>query len=140
MWETTVDRRPNLNREVLLARLVRDGIVLKNLSASIENTVGGYLWRGRLRLRHNRFLVGSYEAVERNMIYTGTLFCVLHHSGRFMQGRWVGCNYDGDLASGVVILARDVTVAEDRFTEVQLPARSRNDLAPRQTAIDLEEE
>ena len=35
----------------------------------------------------------------------------LHTSGAFMLGRWLGCSYDDEFASGTSVIARDAEVA-----------------------------
>lgn len=35
-----------------------------------------------------------------------------------MSGRWVGCNYDRSLASGLSVFARSASLAEEKFIEL----------------------
>lgn len=117
-WETTVDGRTNVNREVLVARATRFRLTLRNVTPSLENQIGGYLWRGQLTVRHN-LVIGSYAAVEPHMRYAGSLYYVVHSSGRFMYGRWVGLNFDSELASGLSVLARSPDVSEEQFVRMK---------------------
>lgn len=117
-WETTVEGRANVNREVLVIRASRFGLAMRNVTPSLENQIGGYLWRGQLALQHN-VAIGSYEAVEPHMRYAGSLYYVVHSSGNFMYGRWVGLSFDSELASGLSVLARSPDVSEEQFTRLK---------------------
>ncbi len=139
VWETSVDHHRNVNREVLRASVSRRRVRIINLSASVDNVVGGYLWRADLKIHGDRFLSGTYKAAEANMLYNGTLYAVLHASGQFMEGRWVGANFDDDLATGRFILARTAPTADDRFTDL-CAERPRARGRTTQTTLDIEED
>ena len=87
---------------------------------SRENPKGGYLWRARCHLHDNQFILGTYVALDPLNRSKGTLYLVIHRSGSFMLGHWVGCNYDSDWAHGLVAIGRDAE---------QLPALLREHVA-----------
>jgi transcriptional regulator with XRE-family HTH domain len=108
LWETTQDRSPVLNTEVLNFNMRLDGkLFIENVAVSPENVEGGYLWIAECRMFDNQYLLGAYIAREPNVRSKGCLYLVIHQSGRFISGQWIGCSYDGDWGRGLVVMARD---------------------------------
>jgi len=136
IWETSVNGHRNINTETVLMKNRGTVTYLRNVSPSADNQLAGYLWKGQARLHHKQFLVGDYAASEQSRLYRGTLFYVVHPSGQFMYGRWVGCNYDRPLASGLSVFARSATLAEEKFIELSNSHRPRDG----QGKLQLDEE
>lgn len=108
LWETSADHEEVVNSEELVATMRRDGtLLLQNVEISAENVKGGYLWLATCRLFDNQYILGTYVAREPNVRSKGCLYLVIHPSGRFINGQWLGCNYDGDWARGLVVIARE---------------------------------
>ncbi len=108
LWESTADNEEVINSERLSIHMKRTGrFIIENLEPSPENPKGGYLWRAEGNLFDSRHLLSTYIAREPNVISKGTLYLVLHNSGAFIEGQWIGCNYDGDWARGLVVIARE---------------------------------
>lgn len=116
IWQSYVEGKEVINSEAVKIRQRRNLLALHNYSASAENPEGGYLWEGHVTLFDNHYILGYYVASERNVRSKGTLYLNLHNSGRIMEGQWVGCSFDGDLVSGMAVLARDSGEAEHRMT------------------------
>lgn len=107
LWETTADHREVLNTETLQLKMKRDGsLLMQNTAISDENPDGGYLWIAQARVFDNQYILGTYIPRELNVRSKGCLYLVIHQSGRFISGQWIGCNYDGDWARGLVVLSR----------------------------------
>ena len=117
-WQTSVEHRENINTEELELQQQGKKITIKNLERSPQNSLGGYLWTGELLLYESRILVGSYRSREANKVCTGTLYFLLNRNTTFMNGRWVGCNYDSDFISGYGVLARDLKTAKRKLREL----------------------
>lgn len=108
LWETTADREEVINSEEISAKTKRGGVLhLQNVDISAENPKGGYLWVATCRVFDNQYILGTYIAREPNVRSKGCLYLVIHRSGRFIDGQWIGCNYDGDWARGLVVMGRD---------------------------------
>ena len=120
LWLTTVEAQENVNSEELTFRWHRDTLQITNAAPSRENPKGGYLWRARCHLHDNQFIMGTYVSLDPLNRSKGTLYLVIHRSGSFMLGHWVGCNYDSDWAHGLVAIGRDAE---------QLPALLREHVA-----------
>ncbi|MGH7866361.1 MAG: hypothetical protein ACREP9_01745 [Candidatus Dormibacteraceae bacterium] len=107
LWQT-VDGQPNFNSELLEAHWVRGAVlVVSNDEPSSENPEGGYLWRSELQFHDNCYLLGSYFPDDPTIASKGTMFGLLHPTGRYVRGIWVGCNYDEQLTSGRFVFSRD---------------------------------
>lgn len=116
IWKTQVEQAVNINTEVVDLRHGRRGtITLANREPSPENELGGYLWTAECRLHDGLYLMGSYVARDPIVRSKGTLYYHLHASGTYWLGRWVGVNYDSELATGLTVLARDAELARSRF-------------------------
>lgn len=115
LWETTAEHHEVLNSEKIIFKMKRDGsLLIQNIAISDENPEGGYLWIAQGRVFDNQYILGTYIPREPNVRSKGCLYLVIHPSGRFITGQWVGCNYDGDWARGLVVISR----AEDRLHEL----------------------
>lgn len=108
LWESTAEHEEVVNSEELHAKMKRNGsLLLQNVEVSAENPKGGYLWVATCRVFDNQYVLGTYIAREPNVRSKGCLYLVIHRSGRFISGQWLGCNYDGDWARGLVVLGRE---------------------------------
>lgn len=108
LWETTADQEEVVNsEEVVVTVSARGLVVLENSAVSPENPEGGYLWRAEGRLFDNQYYLGTYIPREAEVRSKGCLYLVLHPSGKYLNGQWMGCNYDGDWARGLVVFARE---------------------------------
>jgi len=127
-WESAVRGQTIINGERVSARQVRNKLFLQNDAASLENPEGGYLWRGELEVWDNQHLLGWYVAREPNVLSKGTLYFVLHPSGKEMSGRWVGRSYDGELREGYGCLARSHEEAHNMVNSLVGAKRSKKDV------------
>jgi hypothetical protein len=107
LWETTVQGETVFNTEVLHASWKRGRLEVINNEPSPENPEGGYRWRGDLEFGDNCYLLGTYTPLDPEVSSRGTMFAVLHRSGKSIRGRWVGCNYDSDLISGCFVFSKN---------------------------------
>lgn len=107
LWQTTVESLEVVNAEVLSLKWHGDQLFIENEAPSPDNPKGGYLWRAQARLYDNQYIMGTYIAKDPIVRAKGTLFLLIHTSGTFMLGHWVGCNYDSDWAHGLVAIARE---------------------------------
>lgn len=80
--------------------------MVSNEEPSPENPRGGYRWRGELDFIDNTYLLGTYQPTDLEVASRGTMFGVLHRSGKSIKGIWVGCNYDSDLMQGHFVFAK----------------------------------
>ncbi len=117
-WESSVQGQRIVNGEQVTVKQVRNRLFLENVTVSLENPEGGYLWRGELEVWDNQHLLGWYVAREPNVLSKGALYLILHPSGREMSGRWVGRSYDGELIEGYGCLARTVDRAHNMVNEL----------------------
>ncbi len=108
LWESTADHQEVVNsEEVSILTTLRGVVVLQNKSISPENPEGGYLWRAEGRLYDNQHYLGTYLPKAPEVRSKGCLYLVLHPSGKYLNGQWIGCNYDGEWARGLVVFSRD---------------------------------
>jgi transcriptional regulator with XRE-family HTH domain len=106
LWESTADREEVINSEQIVIRVKGSGlVVIENVEVSPENPEGGYLWRAEGRVYDNRTYLGTYIS-RTHGLSKGCLYMVIQPSGRQMNGQWIGCNFDGDWARGLVVFAR----------------------------------
>jgi transcriptional regulator with XRE-family HTH domain len=107
LWETTADGDRNFNRENLSADWAKgDALRIGNEMASEDNPKGGYVWIATLHLHDNCYLMGTYVPLDPEIQSRGTMFGVVHRSGRSIKGIWAGCNYDSELSSGHFVFSR----------------------------------
>ncbi|HVX20449.1 MAG TPA: helix-turn-helix transcriptional regulator [Acidimicrobiales bacterium] len=107
LWQTSVGGLSNYNTEVIHAHWVSDSILaIRNVEPSKENPEGGYLWKSELHFYDNCNLMGVYLPLDDVTLSKGTIFGLLHRSGRYVRGIWTGCNYDSELTSGRFVLSR----------------------------------
>lgn len=108
LWESTAENEEVINSEELIIKMKKNGTVqLWNVEKSPENPKGGYVWLGEGRLFDNQYILTTYIAREPNVRSKGCLYLVIHRSGQFINGQWIGCNYDSDWARGLVVIARE---------------------------------
>ncbi|MCU1479801.1 MAG: helix-turn-helix transcriptional regulator [Subtercola sp.] len=108
LWETTVNMSEVLNVESIeINALSRNRIQISNKAISEDNEEGGYLWTSECRFFDNQYLLGTYIALDKATRSKGSLQLALHRSGKYIEGQWIGCNYDFEFANGLVVMARD---------------------------------
>lgn len=107
IWQTTVEGQPNINTEMVTITQSGTELVLQNEAKSLENPLGGYLWRSDAALVDNQYVLGSYAATEPRVSSRGTLYFVVNRSGTYLIGKWVGCNLDSNFTWGFGVLAQD---------------------------------
>ncbi|MDB5067323.1 MAG: transcriptional regulator, family [Chloroflexi bacterium] len=111
LWETSAERRLSIDSEEVTVQQQGLTLTIENQSRAPENPLGSFLWRARCRVYDNRHILGMYVPREANVRSKGVVYLTLHTSGAFMLGRWLGCNYDDEVASGTGVIARDPEVA-----------------------------
>ena len=99
---------------------------IRAIQRSEENTRGGYVWSGELRIWDNQVLMGWYTADDENVRSKGTFFFVLHTQGNLLEGSWTGMSYDGPIVTGAgaIAQARDQAVSAVERIRDQAPSRS----------------
>ena len=116
LWEATADDEPVPNIEELeVSQMSKGRLKIENLSPSPDNPKGGYLWVAECRLFDGQHLLGSYIAVDRSIRSKGTMHLVVHSSGRYFAGQWIGCSYDSDYSHGLVVFSRDKDELKNRL-------------------------
>lgn len=117
LWEATADDQPVPNIEELeITQLNRGRVQIKNLAPSPDNPKGGYLWIAECRLFDGQHLLGSYVAVDKSIRSKGAMHLVIHSSGRYFAGQWIGCSYDSDYSHGLVVFSREKEELKNRLT------------------------
>ncbi len=129
-WSTTVEGESNINTETIEIKHRGDKLRIKNLEKSEQNKLGGYLWRAELRIFDNEHIIGTYMPIEQNVISKGSLYFLLNHSGDFLVGKWVGCNYDHEFTWGFGVIARDKEFAIRKLTKLLSRLNGFNDGPP----------
>jgi transcriptional regulator with XRE-family HTH domain len=121
LWETTAEGRLSIDSEAVTVRQTGLDLWIENHSRAPENPLGSFLWRAQCRVYDNRHILGTYVPREANVRSKGVVYLTLHTSGAFMVGRWLGCSYDAEFASGLSVIARDRGVARMQMSK-SLPA------------------
>lgn len=107
-WQTSVENVPVLNTERILMKQRGNTVRVRNLERSPENPKGGYLWESQLLFSQGRSLMGWYFPVRgENTSSRGVMFLYYEATRKRFYGRWVGAAYDGELASGFVVITKD---------------------------------
>ncbi|HEY2704731.1 MAG TPA: helix-turn-helix transcriptional regulator [Candidatus Dormibacteraeota bacterium] len=121
LWETTAEGRLSIDSESVTVQQQGLNLSIENHSRAPENPLGSFLWRAHCRVYDNRHILGMYVPREANVRSKGVVYLTLHTSGAFMLGRWLGCSYDDEFASGISVIARDREVAQLQMCK-RLPA------------------
>lgn len=107
-WQTSVEQTLNLNTEELIIRQKGQTVKICNVNKSLENPKGGYKWEAQLQFFHGKTLMGWYFPLrEENITSKGIMFLSYQSAKKIFLGKWVGSNYDGDLANGFVVITKD---------------------------------
>ena len=117
LWETTAEGRPSIDSEAVTVHQRGTSLSVENQNKAPENPLGAFLWKAQCRVYDNRYVLGSYVPREPNVRSKGVVYHKLHTSGAFMLGRWLGCSYDDEVATGFSVLARDPRVARMQMTK-----------------------
>jgi transcriptional regulator with XRE-family HTH domain len=117
LWQTSVHNEENLNTEEIDIGWRWRVMRVRNRDISQENPEGGYKWEAQCRVFDNKYILGTYVARDGITRSKGTLYMVVHTSGRFIHGHWVGCNYDHDWAEGLVAFSRSKEDLRARLNE-----------------------
>jgi transcriptional regulator with XRE-family HTH domain len=117
LWQTTAEGRPSIDSEEVTVHQRGTSLSVENQNKAPENPLGAFLWKAQCRVYDNRYVLGSYVPREANVRSKGVLYLKLHTSGAFMLGKWLGCNYDDEVASGFSVLARDAAVARVQMSK-----------------------
>lgn len=107
-WQTSVDQVLNLNTEELIILQKGRTVKINNIDKSPENPKGGYKWEAQLQFFHGKTLMGWYFPLkEENITSKGIMFLNYQSAKKVFWGKWVGSNYDGDLANGFVVISKN---------------------------------
>jgi transcriptional regulator with XRE-family HTH domain len=117
LWETTVEGRASIDSEAVTVHQRGTSLSVENQNRAPENPLGAFLWKAQCRVYDNRYVLGSYVPREPNVRSKGVVYLKLHTSGAFMLGRWLGCSYDDEVATGFSVLARDPRVARMQMSK-----------------------
>jgi transcriptional regulator with XRE-family HTH domain len=115
LWETTAEGRMSIDSEAISVEQDGLSLCIENHGRAPENPLGSFLWRAQCRIYDNRHILGTYVPRETNVRSKGVVYLTLHTSGAFMVGRWLGCNYDDEFATGFSVIARDRLVARQQM-------------------------
>lgn len=114
LWESTADNEAVVNVEEIDMRMRRGArLYIQNVDRSPDNPKGGYLWIAECRVFDNQHILGTYIAREPNVRSKGSMYLLIHRSGKYIDGQWIGCNYDHEWARGLVVFARTRDVLPD---------------------------
>lgn len=80
--------------------------------------LGGYLWRGEVKIYDNEHIIGHYFPKEENIISKDSMYFLLNRVGNFMTGKWVGCNYDYDFTWEFGVIAKDKDFAVEKIQKL----------------------
>jgi hypothetical protein len=117
-WQTTAKGKEVLNTELLKIKQRGRKLVIENLEVSLENKLGGYLWKGEVRLYNNQYIIGRYLPVDPNVISKGSLFFRLDRVRNYLEGKWVGCNVDYEFTWGFGVIAKEKREAFEKLKEL----------------------
>lgn len=107
-WQTSVEQTLNLNTEELVIEQKGQTVKISNIYKSPENPKGGYKWEAQLQFFHGKTLMGWYFPLkEENITSKGIMFLNYQSAKKVFWGKWVGSNYDGDLANGFVVISKE---------------------------------
>lgn len=107
-WQTSVEQTLNLNTEELIISQKGQTVKISNIDKSPENPKGGYKWEAQLQFFHGKTLMGWYFPLrEENITSKGIMFLNYQSAKKVFWGKWVGSNYDGDLANGFVVISKN---------------------------------
>lgn len=119
VWQTSVNNEIIHNTEETEMKQKGKTVAFKNLERSAENPKGGYLWDAELHFYHGRTLMGWYfPKKEENNSSKGIMYLSFSSQRKIFLGKWVGAGYDGELTSGLVVIAKDRARANNILTEV----------------------
>ncbi len=107
-WQTSVENQVVINTEEVCMQQRGKTVKLWNKAKSPENPKGGYLWESQLEFVQGRHLMGWYFPLKsENNSSCGTIFCFYSAPRKIFYGKWVGAGYDGDLATGLLVISKD---------------------------------
>lgn len=75
----------------------------------------GYKWRGEFRLWDNESHISWYRAADARVRSKGSMYFSLHRQGRHAVGQWVELSYDGDVQTGIAVIARDRDLLDEHI-------------------------
>jgi len=106
-WQTSINGVEKHNLENV--RLIQRGqTVLINNTEKAPLCDGGYFWQGQLRFIQGRSLMGWYfPTKDENNSSRGIMYFTYFSQRKVFFGKWVGSAYDGDLQSGMAVIAVD---------------------------------
>ncbi|KKQ16241.1 hypothetical protein A3E66_02130 [Candidatus Daviesbacteria bacterium RIFCSPHIGHO2_12_FULL_37_16] len=107
LWQTSVEHSENINFEVIDLQWKGEYLYIANRSKSEQNPDGGYLWKAQCSVYDSQYVIGTYVAIEDSVMARGTIYLVIHRSGRHMLGHWMGCNFDSEWAHGLMAMAQE---------------------------------
>lgn len=117
-WQSSVEGKENINTELLRIEQKAGYVRIENVEKSSENKLGGYLWRGEMKLYDNEHLIGEYLPLDHNVVFKGVMYFLMNRVGNFMIGKWVGCNYDYEFTWGFGVIAKDKDFALQKLQEL----------------------
>jgi hypothetical protein len=114
----TAEGKEIVASEVLKVRQRGLRVKMRNTAVSLENPLGGYLWRGQFRIHDREQLIGWYTSLDPAVTAKGSMYFRVNPAGKFLVGRWIGCNYDSTLASGYGVIAQERSFAVSKLREI----------------------
>jgi hypothetical protein len=119
VWQTTVNTKEVINSEA--TKMFQKGKTVKfyNTERAPENPKGGYLWEAEMHFYHGRTLMGWYfPKKEENNSSKGIMYFSYSSQRKIFLGKWIGTGYDGDLVSGLVVVAKNRDKAKRLLTNL----------------------
>jgi hypothetical protein len=118
-WQTSVEDQLVLCTEPIAMRQLGKTVKFWNKETAPENPKAGYYWEGQLQFVQGRHLLGWYFPLRsENNSSRGTIFLFYNGARKTFYGKWVGATYDGDLASGLVVISKDRSKALQQLQEI----------------------
>lgn len=119
IWQTSIGGKEKLNGEAVKIKQKGQVVKMWNTEKSSEGD-GGYFWTSQLRFLHGKSLMGWYFPKKKELNdSSGMVFYTFYAARKVFYGKWVGTAYDGNLQTGLAVIARDKEQAEHAMSSLQ---------------------
>jgi len=106
-WQTSVGFKEIIATQPIVLKQKGREVIAWNEQPSTEHPKGGYLWKSTLNFFQARYLMGWYYAKpSENNSSKGIMYFHYRSQHRIFYGKWVGAAYDGDIATGFLVIAK----------------------------------
>lgn len=119
VWQTTEKMKQKLSHETLEIKQNGKNLTIRNTDKSPENKQGAYMWTSDCTLYDNSHISGTYTAIDSNVQSKGVFFFFVNPNGKFIEGKWIGCNMDYPaFAWGFAVIAKDFKTADTQIKKL----------------------